>query len=63
MKTNPNYVVKEYEKLYHRLLKQLKEAKDPEEIEFLLKHTTELRSLMTKYELQFIQPLTGNNKI
>lgn len=54
MKTNPNYVRQEHEKLYNRLMLQMKRAETEEEQDFLWEYLKKMSVLMSQYENKFI---------
>lgn len=53
MKTDKNYIAKEYQKLYKRIMNQMKESNNKKDSDFLWKHLIELQTVRVKYENYF----------
>lgn len=53
MKVDRNFISKEHEKLYKRLINQMKQSKNQKDREFLWHYTTKFAGLQTKYDNHF----------
>ena len=51
MRTEPSYIIKEYEQLYKRLIKQMGKSTGEEE-DFLWEHLAKLRTLIDEYQIR-----------